>query len=655
MMPTRTTRWLGVVLIAGLIAGTGCSSRGPAPQPPQSPDEEVLAGQLRLVAFDSCQEAERSLRAAARRHVTAWGLGGDVVVTDGAEMAIEDAQAGGEPPPAPATADRRAAATEADHSGTNVHETGVDEPDLVKTDGRRIVTVQHGRLRVYDAQLRQQTGALDLVPGHVAWTPADLLLHGDHALVLTRVAPLTGIYDRIDAWPAPRHTQSRLFHVDLAGTPTLRGEYTIDGTLVDARSTGPVARVVVRSSPQLEFPVLPTEATTDERLAANQEVIDRADLSAWLPRYRVTGDDGISEGQVGCDAVHRPPRYTGTSMVTVLTFDLSAPVLGSGDPVSVVADGDTVYATGSSLYVASDRRWWAEPLGEIGGRGRSDQQTEIYKFDLSQPGPPRYVASGAVEGWLLNQYALSEWDGHLRVATTLETFGEAPVSESAVTVLEQRGERLVPVGSVTGLGEGELIYSVRFVGPTGYVVTFRQVDPLYTLDLSDPAAPARLGELKITGYSAYLHPIDAGRLIGVGQEADTSGRTLGTQVSLFDVSDLRDPIRLAQHHVSGGRSEAEFDPHAFLWWPAERLLVLPLVTYRVGEPAAAAGALVLRVEDDAVAEVATIAHPVSDEWGASPPILRSLVVADALWTVSELGLAAHALPTLERVAWLPFD
>ena len=141
----------------------------------------------------------------------------------------------------------------------------------------------------------------------------------------------------------------------------------------------------------------------------------------------------------------------------------------------------------------------------------------------------------------------------------------------------------------------------------------------------------------------------------MGQEADTSGRTLGTQVSLFDVSDLRDPIRLAQHHVSGGRSEAEFDPHAFLWWPAERLLVLPLVTYRVGEPAAAAGALVLRVEDDAVAEVATIAHPVSDEWGASPPILRSLVVADALWTVSELGLAAHALPTLERVAWLPFD
>ena len=354
---------------------------------------------------------------------------------------------------------------------------------------------------------------------------------------------------------------------------------------------------------------MPTEATTDERLAANQEVIDRADLSAWLPRYRVTGDDGISEGQVGCDAVHRPPRYTGTSMVTVLTFDLSAPVLGSGDPVSVVADGDTVYATGSSLYVASDRRWWAEPLGEIGGRGRSDQQTEIYKFDLSQPGPPRYVASGAVEGWLLNQYALSEWDGHLRVATTLETFGEAPVSESAVTVLEQRGERLVPVGSVTGLREGELIYSVRFVGPTGYVVTFRQVDPLYTLDLSDPAAPARLGELKITGYSAYLHPIDAGRLIGVGQEADTSGRTLGTQVSLFDVSDLRDPIRLAQHHMSGGRSEAEFDPHAFLWWPAERLLVLPLVTYRVGEPAAAAGALVLRVEDDAVAEVATNAHP----------------------------------------------
>ena len=124
-----------------------------------------------------------------------------------------------------------------------------------------------------------------------------------------------------------------------------------------------------------------------------------------------------------------------------------------------------------------------------------------------------------------------------------------------------------------GLGRDERIYSVRFIGPVGYVVTFRQTDPLYTLDLSDPAAPKVTGELKITGYSAYLHPAGEGRLIGIGQEASEQGRVQGMQVSLFDVSDLSRPNRLAQYHVTHASSEAEFDPHAFLYWPADQLLV----------------------------------------------------------------------------------
>ncbi|WP_344982410.1 beta-propeller domain-containing protein, partial [Streptosporangium fragile] len=198
-------------------------------------------------------------------------------------------------------------------------------------------------------------------------------------------------------------------------------------------------------------------------------------------------------------------------------------------------------------------------------------ETEVHRFDITAPGAPRYVSSGKVPGRLLNQYSLSEHEGHLRVATT-STSGRS--SSSAVYVL--RADTLGKVGEVGGLGNGERIYSVRFIGPVGYVVTFKQVDPLYTLDLRDPAAPGKTGELKITGYSAYLHPAGDGRLIGVGQEASEQGRTLGTQVSLFDVSDPANPRRLSQLFQKDSGSEAEWDPHAFLYWAKTGTAVLPL-------------------------------------------------------------------------------
>ena len=135
----------------------------------------------------------------------------------------------------------------------------------------------------------------------------------------------------------------------------------------------------------------------------------------------------------------------------------------------------------------------------------------------------------------------------LRAATTV---GIAPESESRVTTLAERGGVLAPLGQVGGLGKGERIYAVRFIGDVGYVVTFRQVDPLYTLDLSQPARPRVVGELKIRGYSAYLHPLAADLLLGIGQDASERGTTLGTQVSLFDVSDPARPSRLHQWAVA---------------------------------------------------------------------------------------------------------
>ncbi|GAA4678520.1 beta-propeller domain-containing protein [Phytohabitans rumicis] len=629
--------------LALLVALSGCTSK-PEPAPPRDPGVPV-GQQFRLVAFDSCDDALGRLKKAAKEYVTPWGFGGDnrlfAESADGARAATGGAAD-------TAKADRDTAQS---FSGTNTHEAGVDEPDLVKTDGRRIVTINQGVLHVVDPASRRVTGKLDLASGPndpTRWADSSLLLSGDHALILVRDYFLYAA-DTVRS-KGPQSTSARLILIDLAGAPKVLSEYTIDGSLVDARQVGATARVVIRSSPRLEFPYR-EKGTDAQRLAANKKIIDKAGTNDWFPHYTIKTGGRTTEGVVGCDLFSRPTTYSGTSMVTVLSFDLGANALGEGDPVGVVADGDTVYSNGINLYVANDQRWrvlpWlqqrnAEPKPE-------DQTTEIYQFDTSKPGRPSYVASASVRGWLVNQYAMSEWDGHLRVATTTgQTWGDAPKSVSTVYVLRVGDGALKETGRVTGLGKGERIYAVRFAGTTGYVVTFRQTDPLYTVDLSDPAKPRVAGELKITGYSAYLHPTEPGRVIGIGQEANNEGRAQGTQVSLFDVSNLDSPARLAQHHVKYGHSEAEYDPHAFLYWPQERLLVVPLTVYT--EKTDNSGALVLRVGESGFTELGSVSHaPKEPGMGM---IRRSLVVGDTLWTVSDTGIKATTMSTMDTQAWL---
>ncbi len=205
-----------------------------------------------------------------------------------------------------------------------------------------------------------------------------------------------------------------------------------------------------------------------------------------------------------------------------------------------------------------------------------------------------------------------------------------------------------------GLGKGERIYAVRFLGDRGYVVTFRRTDPLYTLDLSDPTAPRVRGELKILGYSAYLHPVGEDRLLGVGQDATERGQAAGAQLSLFDVSNAAAPRRVAQAALgSGSSTQAEFDPHAFLFWDPTRLGVIPLQRYSSGDQRFT-GAVGFRVGRDALAEVGRLAHPERQGAGV-PPIGRSLVIGARLYTLSYDGLQAASLAGLVPVGFTPFN
>ncbi|MEV2237833.1 beta-propeller domain-containing protein [Micromonospora sp. NPDC049891] len=623
----------GSLVVLALLAGSMAVSQPPPTGPDTTAAPMVPVG---LVSFDSCADALAELRAAATASVGPYGLAGDArlkAAVGGAEsMARSFAGAPGD------TAGRDSGAG---YSTTNNHEAGADEPDLVKTDGRRIVTVTGGVLRVVDPVSRRVTGRLDLAGGReeLRWQEHRLLLLGDRALVLSEDPPRPA-----DALRSIRRAgTTRLLLIGLTGRPLVLGTYRIQGSTVDARLTGATARVAVHSSARLEFPPA-SEGTDEARTERNRQVIARAGVEAWLPEYEWTAGPERHTGRVGCDRLSRPERMTGSSTLTVLSFDLTRDRLGDGDPAAVAADADTVYGTATSLYLAGQR-----PTPNTGGIPRwrpssADQVTDIYQFDTAAPGRPRFLAAGSVPGWLINQYALSEWAGHLRVATTTGDFwSEGRASESTVRVLRPADGALVPVGMVGGLGRGERIYSVRYLGPVAYVVTFRQTDPLYALDLADPAAPVVTGELKITGYSAYLHPLPQERLLGVGQEADSQGRTKGVQVSLFDVRDPGRPDRLDQWHLPGGWSSAEHDPHAFLYRPDTGLVALPVD----------AGVRLLRVRDDTISEIGEVTHPAGGnrgQWG--PAVRRSLVIGDVLWTVSETGLRATDPASARSLAWI---
>ncbi len=617
-----SSRLLAVPLsLALLLSGSTATPTTPTPATPYPAHPYPPRPAIELVAYTDCTRLTDDLRRAARESVGPIGFSGPLIARASAEGDMAK------------TADVAAV-----HSGTNNHESGADEPDLVKTDGRRIVTLTGGVLRIVDTTTRTETGRLDLKVGD-----GTLLLRGDHALVLGSEYGATA-ETPTDFGGTSKIAQSGtvvLLLVQLTPAPKVLSRYTADARLVDARLTGDRARVILRSTPRIDFPDQ-SSGTDQQRIDANRKVIAATPLDAWLPRYQVTTGGVREEGRVGCDRVRTPPTFSGASLVTVLTVDLTRNAFTDLDPLTVAADGDTVYATPTSLYVANDDRWrgWRTTGAET-----AVGKTELYRFDIT--GRTTYQAAGTVDGTLLNQYALSEWNGHLRVATTL---GIGDRAHSAVEVLRPDGGTLTRVGRLDGLGRKERIHAVRFLEGRVYVVTFRQTDPLYSLDLTDPAAPAVTGELKITGYSAHLQPVGPDRLVGIGQEASTEGRLRGNQVSLFDVKNPKAPTRLAQQHVADSWSEAENDPHAVLWWPATSLLVVPVAEYRGSD--FHSRAVAYRVEAAGLTRVGAVEHP-AGRGNLDPSIRRTLVVGNTLWTLSGTGLRASDLGTLQEQAWVP--
>jgi uncharacterized secreted protein with C-terminal beta-propeller domain len=585
----------------------------------------------RLRSFASCAQ----LVDYAQRHLAQTHGVPEQVMPGVVEPTIPVARPG--TPPAPeATADKQASSPS--YSTTNVQEEGVDEPDVVKTDGTTIFTAVGRTLYAVATSgpgAPRIASALDL--GRYG---GDLMLHGQRLIVIQGEGGGGPIALRVA--PAPAQSRTVITEVDVSDPARLKvaRTLTLDGQYVNARQNGGTVRVVLSSTPRAYS--LPAA---------------RGRASGWVPRSRfasrISGRHRV-RAIVPCGTVRRPPSFSGLGMLSILTVDLDKG-LWAVDSDGVMTDAQTVYGSPSHLYVATQR--WIDPETAAGALPQAS--TLIHRFDVTDPDRTTYEASGVVDGYLLNQYSLSEYKGDLRVASTSRPAwwqgAQTVPSQSFVTVLRRAGATLAPVGRVAGLGQGQRIYSVRFIGDVGYVVTFRQVDPLYTIGLADPTKPKVLGDLELLGYSAYLHPISNDLLLGVGQDATPEGRTKGVQVSLFGVGDPAHPKLLAQHALgTSSSSQVEYDSHAFLYWAPSKLVVLPVQVFddRAGAVPGFTGALALRVDQAGITEVGRVAHdPVN---GDAPTVTRSLVIGPSLWTLSDAGVLASALDGLGRVGWLAF-
>ena len=602
-----------------------------------------LAKPAALPAFPSCTSLLGYARRNARRTGGRTGVpmrAGVIapqVLTGPVPAVTADAQASLPATPPPATAESKSGSAVPGFSQTNVQEAGVDEPDIVKTDGKIVYAIAEGRLhalRVTGATPQPLSSlALGESHGH------QMLLRGDRLLVMSTSFG-GGPFAADVIVSASQVTLSEVDISDPAAMKVLR-TMTMEGALVDARLTAGTARVVVGATPGYIRPAAIGRTTT------------RTFVPRTVLKSNVSGRT-FRRSVVACGEVRHPRRFSGLDLLTVLTIDLDKGLFDI-DRDAIMAGAQTVYGSTTGLYVASQR--YVAAL-ESGRAVPERSRTEIHRFDASRAGRTSYASSGSVAGFVLNQYSMSEFDGALRVASTEEPawFDGRPErdSESFVTVLGERGSELALLGRAEGLGRGERIYAVRFAGDKGYVVTFRQVDPLYTLDLSRKTDPRVAGELKLLGFSAYLHPISDDLLLGVGQDATEQGRVTGAQLSLFDVSDPRRPARRAQASLGAGASStAEYDPHAFLYWNPARLAVIPLSTYGDRGPQFE-GAVGFRIGTASIVEAGRISHPSrAGEDAYKPPIGRSLVVGDKLYTLSFAGLAANRLDDLASLSFTP--
>ena len=436
----------------------------------------------------------------------------------------------------------------------------------------------------------------------------------------------------------------------------------------------------------------------NETIAYNDKVIDSTSLDNLIPRiYEKSGSNITTHkysesGEGNCQDFAAASDGAGQGVTSILTLDLLEDTF-SFNADHILSNWATVYASGNVMVMAEsawDSWWfWGDEDTE------NNEMTNLHVFDISNPGQTDYIASGRINGTIQDQFSLSEYNGNIRVCSTTGQWGrwwmedpEPMVSHVFVLGLNTEETQYDVIGHVGGIAEDEQIWSARFVGDKAYLVTFRNIDPLWTIDLSEPTNPRVIGELEVPGVSTYIHPMGDDHLLTIGIAGDEDGLEWGvTQISIFDVSDFSNPVlesslRLTpapenEYDWSYSYSEATYEHKAFQYWEADGLLAIPMSTQRYySDVKEIDGRLYYSSGYEYLSKLMLInAKPGEDlevyneidhssfynssYWWDNSDVRRSIFMGggDYIYAISEKGVTAHNVDTMERTGFveLPSD
>ncbi len=605
---TWAYRWRWLAMAAGALGAFGSTGCGkPASK---LPEPQAVQKHVALTAFQggaACQDLEtyiedtavlqmRTQLEAARDGVPGWGWWGGWRGGFG----LEDARGAATP--------TAGGAAPSAYTTTNNQVAGVDEADFVKNDGTRIFALSGERLYASKSWPAEQTA----VQGSVAiegW-PQEMFLADNKVVVFSSIYrwyPLANTAgakcDSLDCGFYNANTV-KVTVVDVSDLSNLKTqqEYFVPGMYTSARMVGSSVRLVMNDtfnfpagfkwSPDWEENLWNDKARLaaayDKIIAANETLIRQQTMADWAPPalLKVGGTETVVPQSCSSFSKVNAPTRLGT--VSVVTLDLKTP--NALDKTTILAEPGVIYASSSALYVATRHWWWWPAPGQ-------EDVTYVHKFDITNPAAATYVTSGTIEGSIIDQFSLDEYKGNLRVASTLTTrvvdqqnpqnwWGSVETT-NRVTVLGEVGGYLEVIGQSGDVAKGERITSSRFINDKGFVVTYRQVDPLFTFDLSDPTNVKKVGELTIPGFSTYLQPIDDTHLITIGiytpapVGGTTDWRQRALQLAIYDVSDLAHPKQTFTQLVGTayGWSEAAYEHKAFNYFAAKKLLAIPFADW----------------------------------------------------------------------------
>ncbi|MCL2330861.1 MAG: beta-propeller domain-containing protein [Phycisphaerae bacterium] len=506
--------------------------------------------------------------------------------------------------------DGAAGAAGSSYSTTNIQEVGVDESDIIKNNGETIYLLTGDQVHVVNAMPVENLAEVATIS--IDGFGNSLYLANNKLVVLSGYGSYGYGYGGIDVMPMPMPAQGSGDSSSSSGSASSGISANAPGTPVSSIVSGPwsngtqttvtLVDVTQPAKPNVDKIIrfegslassrlighkLHLVLTTLPRLPENptQSRVDAMTAGQWLPKYQKINSDGsTSDGNVASwqDCL-RPSDPNGYAMTVVVTLDLDDPDAAFSATL-VTANVGTIYASTEALYL-TDTQYSYDNFSS-----RTD--TAIHKLQFSDAGT-EYVASGVVPGRPLSQYSLGEWKGYLRVATTNEQYvprGESLSSGVYVLGLGADGSALETVGKIENIAPGEKIYSARFMGDRGFLVTFKRIDPLFVVDLSDATNPRIVGELKVPGYSDHIQLLDDHHLLTIGRDTIEVGDfawVQGVLLTIFDVTDPADPKILKigdreAREVIGGRgtySEANSNPKAFNYYLARNALAFPVDLY----------------------------------------------------------------------------